>query len=336
MSSVNQSSSLFPGFSDTDLPIIRSLTPDPPQNAGGKYPGDYLPSQGIGQERHNSDPIPSPSLRNKLTAGLHVERTNSITSLVSVMSIASFKETIFRSSACEVFIWIGGEWKPLTKKDNCIVEVRLTVQNKGCWAILLESSNRMVLNAWVHSTTTLYREDANSVSISCETGQRKEYYKINTSDSTESDQFLSSLLKIKESAVELNVPKDGYVSRSSSLQKVEPSREVEQTVTQVMEDKCRVFLQNDHGVWTNIGWGIMKLSLETPSHRKRIIVNSDKKTKTIIDAIIREDGVERIGKSVALTLSNMGNNLRIVYLLKMKDEASAVKVLDIIKEKRKK
>jgi len=103
-----------------------------------------------------------------------------------------------------------------------------------------------------------------------------------------------------------------------------------------VEGKCRVFLQNDHGVWTNIGWGNMKLSLETPSHRKRITVNSDKKTKTIIDSIISEDGVERIGKSVALTLNNTGSNLRIVYLLKMKDEASAAKVFDIIKEKRKK
>ncbi|PKY38580.1 hypothetical protein RhiirA4_537407 [Rhizophagus irregularis] len=337
VSSISQGSNLFPDFSSTDSPITRSRTPDPPQNAGGQYPGDYLPSgQGRGQERHNSDPISSPGIRNKLTVGLQVERANSMASLVSVMSIASFKETIFRSSACEVFVWINSEWRPLTKKDKCIVEVRLTVQNKGCWAILLESSNRMVLNAWVHSATTLHREDENSVSISCEIGQRKEYYKINTTDSAESDQFINYLLKIKESAKELNVPAEGYISRSSSLQTTEPLREVEKTVTQVMEVKCRVFLQNDHGVWTNIGWGNMKLSLETPSHRKRIIVNSDKKTKTIIDAIISEDGVEKVGKSVALTLNNTGSNLRIVYLLKMKDEESAAKVIDIMKEKRKK
>ncbi|CAG8491820.1 3994_t:CDS:10 [Rhizophagus irregularis] len=337
VSSISQGSNLFPDFSSTDSPITRSRTPDPPQNAGGQYPGDYLPSgQGRGQERHNSDPISSPGIRNKLTVGLQVERANSMASLVSVMSIASFKETIFRSSACEVFVWINSEWRPLTKKDKCIVEVRLTVQNKGCWAILLESSNRMVLNAWVHSATTLHREDENSVSISCEIGQRKEYYKINTTDSAESDQFINYLLKIKESAKELNVPAEGYISRSSSLQTIEPLREVEKTVTQVMEVKCRVFLQNDHGVWTNIGWGNMKLSLETPSHRKRIIVNSDKKTKTIIDAIISEDGVEKVGKSVALTLNNTGSNLRIVYLLKMKDEESAAKVIDIMKEKRKK
>lgn len=337
VSSISQSPNLFPDFSSSDSPVIRSRTPDPPQNAGGQYPGDYLPSeQGKGQERHNSDPISSPGIRNKLTAGLQVDRANSMASLVSVMSIATFKETIFRSSACKVFVWKNEVWKPLTKKDNCIVEVRLTVQNKGCWAIILESSNRMVLNAWIHSTTTLHREDANSVSISCDIGQGKEYYKINTTDSAESDEFINCLLKIKESAKELNVPTDKYISRSSSLQTIEPLREVEQTVTQVMEVKCRVFLQNDHGVWTNIGWGNMKLSLETPSHRKRIIVNSDKKTKTIIDAIISEDGVEKIGKSVALTLNNTGSNLRIVYLLKMKDEESASKVFDIMKEKRKK
>jgi hypothetical protein len=334
ISSASQSSTLFPGFVSKDLPV-RSRTPDPPQNAGGKYPGDYLPSgQGIGQERH-SDPILSPDV-NKLNTELQIDHFERSKSLLSVSSIASFKETIFRSSACKVFIWMNAEWKPLTNKDDYIVEVRLTAQNKGSWAILLKSSNKMVLNAWVHQTTTLHRDDANSVSISCEIRQKIEYYKITTLDSAESDQFLNSLLKIKESAKGLNGPTAGYVSRTSSLLNVEPAREVEQTVTQIMETKCRVFLQNDHGVWTNIGWGNMKLFLETPSHRKRIIVNSDKKTKTIIDSIIFEDGVERIGKSVALTLNNMGSSLRIVYLLKMKDEASAVKVFDVMREKRKK
>ncbi|CAI2165174.1 4312_t:CDS:10 [Funneliformis geosporum] len=340
MSLNSQSSSLAPsspGSGSTYLPIARSLTPDPPRNVGGNYPGDYVPfakgnEQGTGQGRL-SDPISPLVINNKLNAGLR-ERSNSLASLASVMSIAVTRETIFRSSACEVFTWVNGEWKPLTKKDKCIVEVRMTAQNKGCWAIILGSSNRMVLNAWIYSTTTLHREDANSVSISCEMGQRREYYKIDTVDSTESDQFIDSLLKVKDNA-SLNVS-PGFISRSSSLQKIEPLREVEQTSTPIMETRCRVFLQNDHGVWTNLGWGSMKLSLETPSHRKRVIVNSDKKTKTIIDAIIWEDGVERVGKcKVALTLNNMGNNMRIIYLLQMKDEALAAKVFDIMKEKRK-
>ncbi|CAG8457990.1 8829_t:CDS:10 [Funneliformis mosseae] len=337
----SQSSSLFPSTPGSDSPIVRSLTPDPPRNVGGNYPGDYVPfaegnEQGTGQGRL-SDPISPLDIKNRLNAGLR-ERSNSIASLASVMSIAVDQETIFRSSSCEVFTWVNGEWKPLTKKDKCIVEIRMTAQKKGCWAIILGSSNRMVLNAWIYSSTTLHREDANSFSISCEMGQRREYYKIDTIDSTESDQFIDSLLKVRESARgSLNVSPE-FISRSSSLQTIEPLREVEQTITQIMETRCRVFLQNDHGVWTNLGWGSMKLSLETPSHRKRVIVNSDKKkTKTIIDAIIWEDGVERVGKcKVALTLNNMGNNMRIIYLLQMKDEASAVKVFDIMKEKRKK
>ncbi|CAG8436311.1 9068_t:CDS:10 [Funneliformis caledonium] len=337
----SQSSSLSPSTPGSDSPIVRSLTPDPPRNVGGNYPGDYVPfaegnEQGTGQGRL-SDPISPLDIKNRLNAGLR-ERSNSIASLASVMSIAVDQETIFRSSACEVFTWVNGEWKPLTKKDKCIVEIRMTAQKKGCWAIILGSSNRMVLNAWIYSSTTLHREDANSFSISCEMGQRREFYKIDTIDSTESDQFIDSLLKVRESARgSLNVSPE-FISRSSSLQTIEPLREVEQTITQIMETRCRVFLQNDHGVWTNLGWGSMKLSLETPSHRKRVIVNSDKKkTKTIIDAIIWEDGVERVGKcKVALTLNNMGNNMRIIYLLQMKDEASAVKVFDIMKEKRKK
>src|SRR5204863_252955 len=114
--------------------------------------------------------------------------------------------------------------------------------------------------------------------------------------------------------------------------------EIEQKTSQVMESKCRLFLQNDHGVWTNLGWGQMKLFLETPSYRKRITVNSDKqKTKLLIDSIVWEGGVERVGKAgVAITINNTVSSIpsnttsnRFIYMLQMKDEKTAIKAHDI-------
>ncbi|KAG9304606.1 hypothetical protein G9A89_020170 [Geosiphon pyriformis] len=326
----------YPLKSPANGPITRSRTPDPPRNAGGQYPGDYNPYPAEQGGRRN-DPMGTDSrVPNR-------QRSNSINSLASVETIAKTRETIYQTPPSKVFIWKENTWKPLTTKERCIIEVRLTNANRFCWAIILEKSGRMVLNAWIVPTTTLHRETPTDLSISCEIGQTKEYYRINTPHPIEADRFLQSLNKAKHYENEkilqvqnipqnlsLPTPPQIMVSRSSSLQAQEAIREVEQTVTQVMETRCRVFLQNDHGVWTNLNWGHMKLSLETPSHRKRIVISSDKQHTKLIDAILSEDGVTRVGKTgVAITLPTLG----FIYMLQMKEEKTAIKAFELMKER---
>ncbi|CAH1762516.1 11372_t:CDS:10 [Entrophospora sp. SA101] len=247
--------------------------------------------------------------------------------------------------------WHDNDWKPLTKKDNCIVEVRLTTSNKGCWAIILPKSSKMVLNAWIHANTRIHQENPTCINISCETAQKNEFYRIKFSSTTDAILFHSSLMKVKQYDKELspvtNQTNQGFMSRSSSLQGIatrttsvvvdrqQKVHESEQQVSQVMESKCRLFLQNDHGVWTNLGWGQMKISLETPSYRKRIVVNSDKQKTKLIDSIIWEGGVERVGKAgVAITINSTNNATnRAIYMLQMKDEKTAIKTCDIMKNK---
>nr|CAG8543859.1 13133_t:CDS:10 [Entrophospora candida] len=247
--------------------------------------------------------------------------------------------------------WHDNDWKPLTKKDNCIVEVRLTTSNKGCWAIILPKSSKMVLNAWIHANTRIHQENPTCINISCETAQKNEFYRIKFSSTTDAILFHSSLMKVKQYDKELspvmNQTNQGFMSRSSSLQGIatrttsvvvdrqQKVRESEQQVSQVMESKCRLFLQNDHGVWTNLGWGQMKISLEMPSYRKRIVVNSDKQKTKLIDSIIWEGGVERVGKAgVAITINSTNNATnRAIYMLQMKDEKTAIKTCDIMKDK---
>ncbi|CAG8680302.1 6268_t:CDS:2, partial [Gigaspora rosea] len=234
-------------------------------------------SQTIDIQRKSSDRLSDPSSPNSVYRSQSLsslKRSNSISSLKSVASIAVMREKIFESSPCQVYYWINGNWKPLTTKDLCIVEVRVTTMNKGCWAILLQKSNRMILNAWIHPNTIIERNSPTTINISCEMGLNKEFYSL--------------------------------ISRSSSLQSLQRNdslnREVEKSTKLAMECRCKLFLQNDHGIWTNL-----------------------------------EDGVERVGRAgVAISLNNIdpANSKRIIYMMQMKEEAMAVKAYKIMKQGR--
>ncbi|CAG8482316.1 2797_t:CDS:10 [Paraglomus occultum] len=324
--------------------VPRSRTPEPPRSAGD-YPGGLNPYPSEQGRYSDSDLSRNAHFGADaaLSANNPLKRSNSLNSLASVSTIASVKETLYQTPPCEVSIWKNGDWVLLTRKERCLVEVRLSTQNKGCWAIILERSGRMVLNAWVHPTTSIRRESPTDISLSCELASRQEYYRVNCLSQTEADKFQQSLQKIKYLKPDLPTPLPSvmapqiFVSRSSSLASAngQPPKEAEAVVTQVMEARCRLFLQNDHGVWTSLGWGNMKLLLEISSHRKRIIINSDKNKSKLIDSIVWEDGVEKVGKAgVAITLKRLDSNVRIVYMMQMKDEKTAVKTIEMIKEKK--
>ncbi|KAF0445502.1 GEF1 protein [Gigaspora margarita] len=297
----------------------------------------------IQQDRISDPSSPNSVYRSQSLNSL--KRSNSISSLKSVASIAVMREKIFESSPCQIFYWINGNWKPLTTKDLCIVEVRVTTMNKGCWAILLQKTNRMILNAWIHSNTIIERNSPTTISISCEMGLNKEFYRVSMSIPEEADRFFANLNKVKQIPLEnsnnLLLPPQGLISRSSSLQSLQRNdslnREVEKSSKLAMECRCRLFLQNDHGIWTNLGWGKMQLEIESPSQRRKLVVNSEKQNKKLVDAILREDGVERVGRAgVAITLNSIdpANSKRIIYMMQMKEEAMAVKAYKIMKQGR--
>jgi hypothetical protein len=335
------------GLPSNSLP--RSRTPEPLKNSASEYPGGFNPYPS--KQGHKSD---TDLTRNVHSAALR--RSNSVASLASVSTIATVKEKLYQTPPCVVCFWRDNTWIPLTTRENCIVEIRLTTANKSCWAIILERSDKMVLNAWIHSTTTIHRETPTDVSISCDMGQRTEYYRINLPHRTEADRLMSCLHRVKNLVPEpapvqmLTLPTTSYnippvptvntpqmfVSRSSSLQHAnEPPREVEQTTTLVMEARCRVLLQNDYNDWTNLNWGSMQLLLEKPSQRKRIIINSDKAKMKLVDSILWDDGLERVGRTgIAITLKNVDANVRIIYMMQMKDEKTAARAYEIMKAKK--
>lgn len=312
-----------PEIRNASPPLFRTRSPEQIRNAS--------PPLLRSPEIRNATPSNSSQIR-----GIQEqiqERSNSIESLDSVSSIASFIETIQQTPPCEVSCWVLGEWVPITKKEKCIVEIKMTSLNKPCWAVLLESSERMVLNSWILSTTTLYRDSINSLSVSCETGKNIEYYKITLTNGADADRLFSNFQKMKNYGnSELGIPQVGFISRTSSLKNnQQQSKEIEQTLTDVMESRVKLFLQSDHGVWTNLGWGNMKLLLEVPSHRKRIIIQSEKQKSKLVDAFVCETGVAKGSKSSVTFKINIGDSAKFIYMMQMKSEANAAKALEIMR-----
>ncbi|CAG8469169.1 9674_t:CDS:2 [Diversispora eburnea] len=253
-------------------------------------------------------------------------------------------QTVYQTQSCSVDYWINESWKSFA--ENCTVEVRITTTMVGCWSIILQKSNRMVLNSWIYLYTTIHRDSSTQISISCKMDQNKEYYRINCPCSYDSDQLFQHLIDARKLLIQKrsNTPTQEFlISRSSSLQKNDQglisrtfslptlkqqkinqkiSKKSEQTFKLLLECKVKIFSQKDHGKWTNLGWGIMKLIMELPFHEIRINIGNEKQIK-LIDSIVSSDGVERLNKTnIAMTLNNFNSGLKNIYMIQLKDEST--------------
>ena len=109
-----------------------------------------------------------------------------------------------------------------------------------------------------------------------------------------------------------------------------PTQAVPDVTTVVATMRCKVFLQQNHAQWKQLGTAKLKVYLGKPSMSKQLVVESDKSDKkVIISTIILTNGVERVGKTgIAIELSDRGGRTGIVYMLLMKTEQSATGLFD--------
>ncbi|KAF9056258.1 hypothetical protein BJ165DRAFT_1398974 [Panaeolus papilionaceus] len=110
---------------------------------------------------------------------------------------------------------------------------------------------------------------------------------------------------------------------NSPIQKPQQLGPVVSTISAQM--KCKIFLQQQHAQWKSIGSAKLKLYTQTPANVKQLVVEADNKDKTVlISTIVLTDGVERVGKTgVAIELSDKGARTGIVYMIQLRNEASA-------------
>ncbi|CAG8537746.1 4787_t:CDS:2, partial [Acaulospora colombiana] len=252
-------------------------------------------------------------------------------------SIEPFAETLFQTSLCNVSTW-ADEWRPLNAQDNCYIEIRLTMDKRYYMVVVLENYQMIVLQLLIDQSVHVHRDSPCAITITCEMGQRRDYYYINLSTSFEADKLFTYLTRPENNVTELNAPSSlspkvetEFAPRTSSLQTRDNGlpREIESDPIRLIESRCRVFLKNDHAMWTNFGWGTVKVLLEVPSNQKRIMIMTDKQKSKMVDAIICEAGVEKVGKTgIAITINNIPasyGGTTIIYMIQMKDEIAATK-----------
>jgi len=94
--------------------------------------------------------------------------------------------------------------------------------------------------------------------------------------------------------------------------------------------KCKVYLQQQHAQWKSLGTAKLKLYVQQPINVKQLVVEADKKEKTmLISTIVLTDGVERVGRTgVAVELSDKGSRTGIVYMIQLRNESSASGLFD--------
>ncbi|KAH9486848.1 hypothetical protein JR316_0000913 [Psilocybe cubensis] len=115
---------------------------------------------------------------------------------------------------------------------------------------------------------------------------------------------------------------------NSPLQEPQHIGPVVSTISAQM--KCKVFLQQHHAQWKSLGSAKLKLYRQDPTNVKQLVVEADNKEKSVlISTIVLTDGVERVGKTgVAIELSDKGARTGIIYMIQLRNEASAGGLFD--------
>lgn len=98
--------------------------------------------------------------------------------------------------------------------------------------------------------------------------------------------------------------------------------------------KCKVFLQQQHSQWKSLGSAKLKLYRQDPTNIKQLVVEADNKDHSVlVSTIVLTDGVERVGKTgVAIELSDKGSRTGIIYMIQLRNEASAKGLFDSLLE----
>jgi hypothetical protein len=258
-------------------------------------------------------------------------------------AMAAVKEITHRSPSCDVFRWKDESWAAVD--GQCIVEIRQTVANRPCLAIVIQESNHMYLNAWVNRNMTSRQEAPTDVSIGIDMGNgRKENYLIHCNDPRDANALAGSLHRalmdfLNSARHEEQEQYHKPIARSTSLgtQSIRKPEDGPQTTKTVMQCRCKIFLQNEHSSWTNLGGAGLRLSMQIPSQRVHVYIESEKDKKRMVNAFIQSNFVERISgnnKRITFRLMNETTRATAVYMIQVKEDKVGNKIYDYLKGNR--
>ncbi|KAG2188363.1 hypothetical protein INT44_001116 [Umbelopsis vinacea] len=316
-----------------DPSLRRSPTHGPPGPQG--FPGG-APQQGL-------PPLPSQEGLNFLNVPHNGSPMGSPRSPTTANAMAAVREVTHRTPPCDVFRWKDNSWAAV--EGQCIAEIRQTMANRPCLAIVIKESNHMYLNAWVNRNMTSRQEAPTDVSIGIDMGNgRKENYLVHCNDPRDAHALAGSLHRTlmevmnatrQEEQEQYNTP----ILRSTSLgaASIRKPEDGPQTTKPLMQCRCKMFLQNEHANWANLGNVGLRLSMQIPSQRVHVYIESEKDSKRLVNTFIQSNFVERVSgntKRITFRLMNETTRATAVYMIQVKDDKVGIKIYDYLKGNR--
>lgn len=272
------------------------------------------------------------------------------------------KQILYSHGQCEVFHWKDETWYAADGK--CGIQVRLTNANRACVTIQLQKNGQLYLNAWILPTTVIQLLGDSDVSLTLYMGTQKENYLVHFESRADAAGLANILLRMHDEAVQVweaaggglnrrnsqtsiatasnnSVPSAAAVAipRSSSLDQQRASiapgsltslEDQPQTLTPLMQCKCKLFAQQEHSSWNSFGSVVLRISQQLPSKKMHVYMENGK--TTLVSAIVLSYNVERTNpKRITFLLHNEQSRTSMVYMINLKDEKTTNKIYEYIK-----
>ncbi|CEI87487.1 hypothetical protein RMCBS344292_01899 [Rhizopus microsporus] len=278
-------------------------------------------------ERFNA-PSPSPS---------HAQMNNSSDewnspphSPSAYITSNSIKQVLYSNNQCDVFHWNNQSW--YAADGQCLLQVRLTHNNRTCMAVELQNTGQLYLNAWILPTTVIKQPSPTDISISVYMGTKKETYLVHFPQPQDATALVNILYKAhQESSQPLLPSPEPMVDHDDEIEPVD-NVNCPQTLKPVMQCKAKLFVQNETNNWSTLGSVTMRISQQSPSMRMMIQIENDK-TK-LVSAIVRSGNVEKISsKRISFLLSDEAQKTSIVYMIHLREEQTGNKIYEYLRIK---
>ncbi|KAI9275367.1 hypothetical protein BY458DRAFT_507217 [Sporodiniella umbellata] len=236
------------------------------------------------------------------------------------------KQVLYSHDGCVVFHWANETW--YAAEGRCVLQVRLTHQQRTCMSVELQDSGELYLNAWILPTTVIRQPSATDVSLSVFMGQRKENYLVHFPHPEEARTLVRLLTEAHREA-----------SPPPLQQPIEPEEEepvdhvqCPQTLKPAMQCKAKLYLQTETSKWSTFGTVLVRISQQIPSMRMMIQIENEK--NKLVSAVVRSGNVEKISaKRISFLLSDEVQKTSIVYMIQLREDHTGDKVYEYLRVK---
>lgn len=237
---------------------------------------------------------------------------------------------MYSNNQCDVFHWNNQSW--YAADGQCLLQVRLTHNNRTCMAVELQNTGQLYLNAWILPTTVIKQPSPTDISISVYMGTKKETYLVHFPQPQDATALVNILYKAhQESSQPLLPSPEPMVDHDDEIEPVD-NVNCPQTLKPVMQCKAKLFVQNETNNWSTLGSVTMRISQQSPSMRMMIQIENDK-TK-LVSAIVRSGNVEKISsKRISFLLSDEAQKTSIVYMIHLREEQTGNKIYEYLRIK---